>query len=162
MVVGSLVIFILWLLLVREWTASSLAAGAVVALVAVGLQRLLLGRPTSAAAFFRRPWGVVAFLFTLIGRLTVSTLYTCRLILFGGEEGRIIALPIRIDDPFAQYVLLHSITLTPSTISLLLDGDLLYIHWLAAKGSEGDWRKVTGSLERRLRRPESEAADDRC
>jgi len=153
MVVGSLLIFILWLLLVREWTVVSLAAGAAVTLIAVGLQRLLLGRPTSAAVFIGRPWRVVAFLFTLIGRLMTSTLYTCRLILFGGEEGRIIALPIGVDDPFAQYVLLHSITLTPSTISLLLDGDLLYIHWLAVKGSEGDWRKITGSLERRLRRP---------
>jgi len=31
-----------------------------------------------------------------------------------------------------------------------LEGDLLYIHWLRAKGSAGDWRTIKESLERTL------------
>jgi len=60
------------------------------------------------------------------------------------------ALPIRIEDSLAQFILLNSITLTPSTISLLVEDDLLYIHWLQAAGGHGDWREIKESLEARL------------
>jgi len=60
------------------------------------------------------------------------------------------ALPIRVSDPVARFILLNSITLTPSTISLLVEDDLLYIHWLQASGGNGDWREVNESLETRL------------
>ena len=60
------------------------------------------------------------------------------------------ALPIRITDPLARFLLLNSITLTPSTISLLIEDDLLYIHWLQPANGQGDWRAIKESLEDRL------------
>jgi len=83
------------------------------------------------------------------------------LIILGGEEGQIIALPIEIDDSFARFTLLNSITLTPSTIALLLEGDLLYIHWLRKKGSAGDWQVIKKSLERSLSSVYMRRTDDR-
>jgi multisubunit Na+/H+ antiporter MnhE subunit len=93
---------------------------------------------------------LVAFIVVLIWRFTVSTLYTCRLILTGKEEGHIVALPVRIKDPIGQFLLLNSITFTPSTISLLLEEDILYVHWLRARGERGDWQMIKESLEERL------------
>jgi len=90
------------------------------------------------------------FFVVLVWRFITSTLYACGLILSGREEGRIVALPVRIEDPIGQFILLNSITFTPSTISLLLEGDILYVHWLRARGHKGDWREIKDSLERRL------------
>ena len=89
-------------------------------------------------------------MFVLIRRFVHSTLHTTWLILRGGEEGRMMALPIRIEDPLARFILLNSITLTPSTISLLVEDDLLYIHWLQSAGGHGDWREIKESFETRL------------
>jgi len=47
-------------------------------------------------------------------------------------------------------LLLQSITMIPSTISLLLEEDLLYIHWLQAAGRRGDWQGIKEVLEARL------------
>lgn len=60
------------------------------------------------------------------------------------------ALPIRVRDPLARFILLNSITLTPSTISLLAEDDLLYIHWLQSSAGKGDWREIKESLDMRL------------
>ena len=93
---------------------------------------------------------LLLFSIVLVWRFITSTLYTCGLILSGREEGRIVALPVRIEDPIGQFILLNSITFTPSTISLLLEGDTLYVHWLRARGRKGDWQTIKESLERRL------------
>ena len=60
------------------------------------------------------------------------------------------ALPLRVKDPLARFLLLNAITLTPSTISLLIEGDLLYIHWLQTAGERADWKTIKESLETRL------------
>ncbi|HDS28908.1 MAG TPA: hypothetical protein ENN96_00320 [Candidatus Acetothermia bacterium] len=91
----------------------------------------------------------------------LSTAYTSWMILRGGEEGCIVALPLRLDDPFARFVLLNSITLTPSTISLLTEENLLYIHWLRRRDGEGDWRGIKESLEARLARVFEPSQGDR-
>jgi len=62
------------------------------------------------------------------------------------------ALPVRVTDPLARFILLNSITLTPSTISLLTEENLLYIHWLQASDETSDWRSIKESLELRLQR----------
>jgi multisubunit Na+/H+ antiporter MnhE subunit len=113
-------------------------------------QRLFPTSTLLPRSLLRRPHRVVAFLTTLIFRFITSTLRTCGMIISGKEEGRIVALPIHVKDPLARFLLLNSITLTPSTISLLLEGDLLYIHWLREKGRHGDWQGIKESLEGRL------------
>jgi multisubunit Na+/H+ antiporter MnhE subunit len=86
----------------------------------------------------------------LAKRFALSTLMTAWLILTGKEEGRMMALPLRVKDPLARFLLLNAITLTPSTISLLIEGDLLYIHWLQTAGGRADWRRIKESLETHL------------
>ncbi len=145
------VLLIVWIALMRSSDPYILIAGVIVAAGVTFVQhRLFPTRTLLPRSFLRRPHRVVAFFATLTFRFITSTLRTCRLILSGKEEGRIVALPIRVEDPLARFLLLNSITLTPSTISLLLEGDLLYIHWLREKGRHGDWQEIKESLEGRL------------
>ncbi len=57
------------------------------------------------------------------------------------------ALPLAVKDPLARFILLNAITLTPSTISLLAEDDLLYIHWLQPSTGKADWREIKESLD---------------
>ena len=149
------VIFLIlcWFALTRTVSALALVFALAAAIVAMLAQRALF--PESRPLLRRllaRPHHFVAFLGILAARLVQSTWYTSRVILFGREEGRIVALPSRLEDPMGQFILSHAITLTPSTISLLMEDRLHYIHWLAMAGETGDWRSIKESLEDRLAR----------
>jgi len=151
MLVSFLVLLFLWLAIGRNSDPWAIAIGAAAAVAVLFLQRRLF--PSMSLFSLRllcRIHCLIHFLLTLFIRFVTSTIHTSRLIILGGEEGQIIALPIQIDDPFARFILLNSITLTPSTITLLLEGNLLYIHWLRKKGSTGDWQGIKKSLEKSL------------
>lgn len=153
MLLGFAVLMMIWMALTRSVDVASILMGAVCC-VLVGLfwhQAVPVTR-SSAHRILRHPLRSLRFLGVLGYRFAVSTIYTAWMILRGGEEGRILALPLGLEDPFAQFVLLNSITLTPSTISLLTEEGLLYIHWLQSAQGEGDWRGIKESLELRLAR----------
>jgi multicomponent Na+:H+ antiporter subunit E len=151
MIPAIFLLMLIWVALARSFDPFGLVIGLLVSIAVILAQRLLFpSADPFVRGFLRRPHQALLFLAILAGRVAASTVYTSRLILFGREEGRVVALPIRVSRPIAQFLLLNAITLTPSTISLLVEGDLLYIHWLRAKNEEGDWQAIKESLERRL------------
>jgi multisubunit Na+/H+ antiporter MnhE subunit len=119
-------------------------------MVSVCWRAIMPAPATSIYKLTRHPVRLIRFILTLAQRFAVSTLHTTWLILRGGEEGLMMALPIHVEDPLARFMLLNSITLTPSTISLLVEDDLLYIHWLQTVDGHGDWREIKESFEVRL------------
>lgn len=151
MLATSLVLTIIWFLLARRLDASTFAMG-VLAVILVSIAQTMLFRKHDrlVSTLLRHPLRGLRYLVTLAWRFIASTAYTIRLILLGNEEGRIVALPLRLSHPIGQLLLLNSITLTPSTISLLVEGDLLYIHWLRARDAQGDWETIKETLERHL------------
>jgi len=151
MAATTIFLFLVWLALTGRVDPVSLAMGGVCIFVSLFVSRkLFLTTDFEIGALFLKPVSLFRFLAVLAVRLILSTAYTVRLILFGREESRIVALPIRVQHPLGQLLLLNAITLTPSTISLLLEGDLLYIHWLRARHAKGDWRAIKEALERRV------------
>ena len=151
MVIAFIALFGVWIGLTRRFDPSLLAIGAVAAAGVTYLQRRLFPAINlSLDALIRRPGAAFQLVAVVAWRFVVSTVYTSYLILFARVEGRIVAVPTTVRDPFAQFILLNAITLTPSTISLLLDGDLLYIHWLCRAGGTGNWKKIKEPLEVRL------------
>ena len=141
-----------WISLTQSFTAVGISVGVIGAAGITLLQHHLFPsiHVPSLGMILSRAHLVLLFVVVLLWRFVSSTLYTCWLILTGREEGRIVALPVRIEDPIGKFVLLNSITFTPSTISLLLEGDTLYVHWLRTLGHKGDWQTIKESLERRV------------
>jgi multisubunit Na+/H+ antiporter MnhE subunit len=140
-----------WIALSRSLDPWRALIGLFVALGIVLLQRRLFPRVERFVwSLLKRPGALLRFAATLVARLIVSTLHTSWLILTGREEGRFMALPLGVSDPLGQFLLLNSVTLTPSTISLLVEGDVVYLHWLQSRGGHGDWRAVKESIERRV------------
>jgi len=142
---------VLWIALSRSLDPLEIGIGVAASIVVVLAQRALFpDAQRLVSALVRRPHRLFAFAGTLAVRLVVSTAYTSWLILSGKAEGRLMALPVRVSDPLGQFVLLNSITLTPSTISLLVEGDVVYLHWLQSRDGRGDWRTIKESIERRV------------
>jgi multisubunit Na+/H+ antiporter MnhE subunit len=142
---------LVWLALTRTVVFPFVVAGFASSLLVAAFWRAIMPEaPASTHKLVSRPIRLARFVLTLVKRFVISTLHTAWLILKGGEEGRMMALPIHVKDPLARFMLLNSITLTPSTISLLVEDDLLYIHWLQAAGGHGDWREIKESFEVRL------------
>ncbi len=150
MVLGVFILMLVWLALTRTLALPSVIAGLLSSLLVVVFWRTIMPGTTSIHKLLKRPVRLTRFVLTLAKRFAISTLRTAWLILRGGEEGRMMALPIHLKDTLARFILLNSITLTPSTISLLVEDDLLYIHWLQASGGHGDWGEIKESLEARL------------
>ncbi|MBE0634972.1 Na+/H+ antiporter subunit E [Candidatus Bipolaricaulota bacterium] len=151
MLLGTAVLWLVWLAITRTLSLLVMLAGLACSLAVVLFWRKLMPEiPASMSVLVRHPLRLIRFAWVLLVRFAHSTLRTSWIILKGKEEGRIMALPIRVTDPLARFILLNSITLTPSTISLLVEDDLLYIHWLQASGGQGDWREIKESLETRL------------
>lgn len=141
----------IWLLLTRRLDAPALIVGVFVAGCVCLAQRMLFRwHDRLMSMLLRHPIPSLRYIGILAWRFLISTGYTIRLILLGDEEGRIVALPLRLRHPIGRLLLLNSITLTPSTISLLVEGDLLYIHWLRARNAQGDWETIKETLEREL------------
>jgi len=146
---GTIIVLVfVWVVLTRRLDIPSLGIGlAASGLVLFAEQKLF---PRERSLFPRticRPDKLVRLILFLAGRVALSTVYTSRLILFGGEESRIVALPIRVRAPLARLLLLNAITLTPSTISLLIERDLLYIHWLGLRNKTADPRRIKDGTE---------------
>ena len=133
----------IWLLLTHRFDASALAVGVfTVGFVCLAQQLLFRRHDRLVSTLLRHPIRSLRYIGILAWRFLISPGYTIRLILLGDEEGRIVALPLRLSHPIGQLLLLNSITLTPSTISLLIEGDLVYIHWLRARNAQGDWETI--------------------
>jgi multisubunit Na+/H+ antiporter MnhE subunit len=153
MVFGVVVLMLVWLALTQTLAPQFVIPGGVCAVLVVMAWRVLApSQVRSAHALIRHPLRFVRFIATLLRRFIVSTLHTSWLIVRGGEQGQLMALPLRVRDPLGTFILLNSITLTPSTIALLTEENLLYIHWLQPAKGRGDWREIKESLESRLRR----------
>jgi len=141
----------IWVLLTRRLDAPALIVGLLaVGLVCIAQRALFRQHDRLVSTILLHPWRSLRYTGILAWRFVISTGYTIRLILLGNEEGRIVALPLRLRHPIGQLLLLNSITLTPSTISLLIEGDLLYIHWLRARNAQGDWKTIKEILEREM------------
>ncbi|MBU1048443.1 Na+/H+ antiporter subunit E [Candidatus Bipolaricaulota bacterium] len=146
-----MMLFLIWLAMTRSCAVSYVIAGVASSLVVSAFWRIMMPSSSSSTMkLVRHPIRCLRFILVLARRFALSTLRTSWLILKGDEEGRMMALPIRVRDPLARFILLNSITLTPSTISLLAEDDLLYIHWLQSSAGKGDWREIKESLDMRL------------
>ncbi|MFO8034866.1 MAG: Na+/H+ antiporter subunit E [Candidatus Bipolaricaulota bacterium] len=126
----GLLLAALWVGLWRQVSVPVLLGGVVLSMLPAGLVvwgKVDLRQPPSA--WLRLDlW--VAFILLVAARVTHSVTVTALVALTGRERSGIVAVPVSVRSDMARLLLLWSITVTPGTIALLLDGNLLYIHCL--------------------------------
>lgn len=64
----------------------------------------------------------------------------------------IVKVKTKLKSPFGRLILANSITLTPGTITVDIDGDDLYIHWLSMESPdvESNTHEIVGGFEKYL------------
>ena len=143
-----------WLLIVSSLAAAELIAGAVSIVVIVFLtsrsRDLFGGLRMSLKALLFTPIYLMVFLWQLIR----SNLDIARRVLSP-------SLPInpgiakartQLQSPLGKLILANSITLTPGTLTLDVEGDSLFIHWVDVKGSDvnASTKAIVAGFERTL------------
>ena len=148
-------LFALWLLLTGSGDPGELAVGAVasivVALLVQGGVRSLVGsdRPLpKRAAYF------LAYIPYLFRSIVLANIDVARRVVNPGLPIRpgIVRVRTGLKSPLGRLILTSSITLTPGTLTVDIDGEDLYIHWIdvEAEGVEEASRVIVSGFERYL------------
>ena len=127
-----------WLLIVASVAPAELAAGGVSVVIIVLLMsrsRDLFGglRLSLKALIF-----VPVYLMVFIWQLIRSNLDIARRVLSPSLpiNPGIVKVQTRLQSPVGKLILANSITLTPGTLTLDVEDDFLYVHWVDVKGPD--------------------------
>lgn len=150
-----LLLMILWLILNGRITPELLFFGlALVAAVGAAAKALFGYTPRTELRLWRKAPLAAACLGVLLWQIVRANLTMVGLIL--GPKKRIdpVLIRIRVDlkTGFARYLLANSITLTPGTITVRSEGDVLTVHCLNASLAKD---AENGAFARLLRRLEA-------
>ncbi|HVR71964.1 MAG TPA: Na+/H+ antiporter subunit E [Vicinamibacteria bacterium] len=160
--IWTLALFALWVLLSGKLDALHLLMGAASAAVVAAVTRRLLALPPAIGPGATAPLrpGVVLrfalFLPWLVLQIVQSSFQVAWVILQPRLpiDPRVLRLPTHLPHPLARLTLANSITLTPGTVTLDVDGDEFLVHALNEAsahsllpgGEEGDMQRRIGRV----------------
>ncbi|AGA91150.1 multisubunit Na+/H+ antiporter, MnhE subunit [Thioflavicoccus mobilis 8321] len=130
------VLFLIWLGLTGSANIQELLAG-----VAIAAAIVWLAIPGGDRPGDDRPWSLLQFLAYLpifIKNLVLANLDVARRVLSPRLPINPGIVRIRTDlkAPYQRLILANSITLTPGTITLEMEGEDMYIHWLDVEDAD--------------------------
>ncbi|MFQ3620451.1 MAG: Na+/H+ antiporter subunit E [Spirochaetales bacterium] len=133
--ITSLWLFVGWILYTGSLVPTSLLIGVVASLLVALVTYDLFIQEHEAekkALLVRVHFGIL-YLFYLLAQMYLSSFAVLLNILQGKINPRVVHFRTRLRSDLGRVILANSITLTPGTISLVLDDDHLIVHWLDAK-----------------------------
>ena len=98
-----------------------------------------------------RPWRVPPYLLWIFGQMVLSSLYVARLTLHPRRHlnPRLVEFQVSQPSLLGRVILANSITLTPGTLTVDLQGDRLTVHTLSPKTTQD---VLAGGMARRVGR----------
>ena len=145
-------LYLLWLILFRDVRPVILVSGAFTTGLVVFLYYTFDLSIDVPARSLARPLLWLKFFSLLILEIAKSTVRTCYLILTGDVKGKIIAYDTELESGTGKLFLLNSITLTPITIGILTEKNLVYIHHLYMKDRD-DYEAVVDEIRSKFEEP---------
>ncbi|HNT28691.1 MAG TPA: Na+/H+ antiporter subunit E [bacterium] len=135
-----LTLLIFWLLLNGSLAADIVIVGVVTALVIAILFRDGLAVFSEFRATPRAFLTAFLYLPYFLGELIKSNLHIARVVLTPSLplNPAIVKVRTRLKSRMGRLILANSITLTPGTLTVELDGEWLYIHWVTAEATDID------------------------
>ena len=113
---------------------------------------LFPNRETSFVIRWREASRLPGYLAWLIYEILIANVHVLRLALHprGLDEvqPQIVRFETKLKSEFARWVLANSITLTPGTVTVKVDGDFFYVHAISVRAVEG----LEGEMEDRVKR----------
>jgi len=149
---ATLIVF--WVLLNGTLAPQTLLVGIVAALAIVvfytdGMSFLSAYKPVPRSFV-----ATIQFLGYFLKELVRSNIALARIVLSPALPIKpgIVKVRTKLTSPMGRLLLANSITLTPGTLSVELDGDWLYVHWVTVEGTDSDvaTAKIVAGFERYL------------
>ena len=113
---------------------------------------LFVDRKTSANDRLREICRMPGYLIWLLWQIVLANFHVLKLALApkGPDEisPRIVRFKTNLTSPFARFVFAQSITLTPGTVTVGIEGDEFVVHAISRAAAEG----LAGQMERRIAR----------
>ena len=147
-------LFLFWLLLTGAPTPSGVMVGLVVAAgiawLFQGNLSYLSGYRLSVASFI----ATVGFIGYFLKALVRSNLDMARVVLSPALpiDPAIVKVRTGLTDPVARLLLANVITLTPGTLTVEMEGEWLFVHWVVARSTDPEiaTREIVSGFERYL------------
>ena len=133
-------LLVLWTLLNNSLDTGVLAVGAMAALIITLLFRNNLSVFSEFRASPRALLASFAYLFFFLKELIKSNLRLAGIVLSPSLPLKpgIVKVRTRLKSPMGRLLLANSITLTPGTLTVDMDGEWLYIHWVTVDSADID------------------------
>ena len=151
MVIKVIILAVIWVVLREEYTMFDLTIGVIVSIACVAYSKKFLPLKGIQNVSFLR---ILFYLLYLIWQIYVAGFHVVKLIITGRVRCEILSSNTRIDNTSLKVILMESITLTPGSVVLDSDEDIVTIIYLAEKdeeiNQENKDEKIFGELEERL------------
>lgn len=150
------VYFALWVILNGKWTTEIALFGVAFAAIAYFFSCRFMGySPKTDARLMGKAWQAVRYGWLLLGEIISANLTVMRMVLDLGFEPKpqLVKFSSGLKKERHRVVLANSITLTPGTITCLLEGDEFLVHALDESLVEG---LDDGAMITRLKEMEAE------
>lgn len=153
---GFAVALLLWVLLTGSLRADELAAGVVVALAVTVVSGPRLAVLEGIRLEPTAPLHLVRYLGAFLVALVRSNLDVARRVLAPSLPLRpaVVEVATELRSPLGRLVLANSITLTPGTLTVDVQGDRLLVHWIDCPPDAdlpASTRAIAAAFERHLR-----------
>ena len=144
----------LWMLFAGSLDSQEALVGlAVAGAVAMMTRRAVFGGGLGLFHPERLGW-LIAYIPYLFIAIVKANLQVARIVIDPALPIRpgIVRVKTRLTSPVGRMVLANSITLTPGTLSVDIDGDTLFVHWINVESDDldGATREIVAGFERYL------------
>lgn len=148
------ILFVAWIVLSGAFDLFHLSLGilsaGVVTLLSSGL--LVADRKKRLRSRIGEAYRFVWYLFWLLLQIILANLHLLRLALMPGGirevEPSVVCFRSGLKSEFARYILANSITLTPGTVTIRVEGDEFLVHAISKVSA----RSLSGEMEARIAR----------
>ena len=148
------VMFLFWVLLNGSLALDTLGVGIIIAAIIALLSR---GAMTFLSDFRYTPkafWAALQYLVFFLGELVKANIKLATIVLSPSLpiNPGVVKVRTRLQSPMGRLLLANSITLTPGTLTVEMEGEWLYVHWVTTETTDVDAAtdKIVAGFERYL------------
>jgi len=147
---------LLWLLLAEKIDWAEIVVGALAALVVTIASAPYIGLFAGLRITPAAPWHLIRYLGYFFIALIGANLQMARLVLSPSLPIRPAMVEVKtgLRSPLGRMLLANSITLTPGTLSVDIDGDRILVHWVDCPPGtdlEAATQRIADGFERHIR-----------
>ncbi len=148
-----LLLFGIWIIFSGQFDLFHLALGLISALFVTWISSsfLFLDRSRGVRQRLGEIIRIPGYLIWILYKIFQANIHILKLALTPGDlkgvEPSVVKIKTRLRTDFGRYVLANSITLTPGTITVMIEGDELLVHSISGETAAG---VRDGTMERRI------------